>query len=101
MLHRGNSTTLLDYIMNGDTTLDEPVTMANAFNTFFINKGEDLASETCGEGVNFRDYFAGSYNNSCYFYPNHRTWWKLIKIINILETNKTPVFDGIRAFNNN
>lgn len=95
MLQRGNSRTLPDYIMNGNTTLDDPVMMANAFNTFFVNIGENLASEICGEGVNFTDYFAGNYHNSCYFYPTDR--WELIKIINNLETNKAPGFDGIHV----
>lgn len=55
MLQRGNSRTLPDYIMNGNTTLDDPVMMANAFNTFFVNIGENLASEICGKFVKFVD----------------------------------------------
>ena len=83
-------------IKSNDTTIDDPISMANSCNTYFSTIGENLAQTIPPSNKEFFD-FLGSPNLNCLFFvPTHRN--EIIDIVTSLNNNKSAGHDEINNY---
>ncbi|XP_071943453.1 uncharacterized protein [Antedon mediterranea] len=99
LLGRKKKSKLPSNLKHVTETYTNPETKSDAFNSYFINIGKQLADKINHDNnpaIDPTSYLTGNYLNSMYFRPT--TEYEIMTYINKLETDKTPGHDDISAY---
>ena len=76
-----------------NVTSEDPIDIAETFNTYFSSIGKNLAQKISPANKQFSEFLGVSNPNSIFFVPTHRN--EIIKIVSSLDNNKSPGHDCI------
>ena len=88
-----NNTQQSSFKMNETEKINEPKTISNAFNDFFVNIGPKLAANIQHSGKNYFDYLKQQANTCMYLKPIVAE--EIVKIVGKFNPNKSPGHDDI------
>ena len=82
--------------MTNDKIIDDPLGIAEAFNTYFVNIGPNLAVNIPPSDKTFNSFLTNPNPNSIFFIPVDEI--EVIDIVNNLKAKKSSGCDGISLF---
>ena len=95
-LNKTKKSTLIPHLKIDDNNIDDPNIMAESFNSYFSQIGENLARSIPDNNKPFHEFLQSPNTSSIFFTPTDSS--EIINIVNNLKTHKSPGFDGINNY---